>query len=170
MLVPGFPRILTTSMWMMMTRKIKIAAAQYPLDELQDLRAYEAKITRWVEEALEAGAELLVFPEYSSMELASIGGKAGDVQASFDAVSALVPELDRVHSGLAAKHGVTIVAGSGPQPGGLHDECGAYLRATGTGQYDKSCRRRGARPMELSSATLTFLMFHGAHRPLICYA
>jgi hypothetical protein len=38
-------------MWMMMTRKIKIAASQYPLDELKDLAAYEAKITRWVEEA-----------------------------------------------------------------------------------------------------------------------
>ena len=98
-----------------MTRKIKIAAAQYPLDELRDLRAYEAKIRRWTEEAVAAGAKLLVFPEYGSMELASIGGKASDVQTSFDAVSALVPELDRVHSGLAAKHGVTIVAGSGPQ-------------------------------------------------------
>ena len=50
-------------MWMMMTRKIKIAAAQYPLDELKDLAAYEAKITRWVEEAVSAGAGLLVFPE-----------------------------------------------------------------------------------------------------------
>ena len=59
-----------------MTRKIKIAAAQYPLDELKDLAAYEAKITRWVEEAVNAGAGLLVFPEYGSMELASIGGKA----------------------------------------------------------------------------------------------
>ena len=53
-------------MWMMMTRKIKIAAAQYPLDELKDLAAYEAKITRWVEEAVAAGAGLLVFPEYGS--------------------------------------------------------------------------------------------------------
>ena len=64
---------------------------------------------------MNAGAGLLVFPEYGSMELASIGGKAGDVQASFDVVSGLVPELDRVHARLAAKHGVTIVAGSGPQ-------------------------------------------------------
>ena len=115
-----------------MTRKIKIAAAQYPLDELKDLAAYEAKITRWVEEAVGAGAGLLVFPEYGSMELASIGGKAADVQASFDVVSGLVPELDRVHAALAAKHGVTIVAGSGPQrAAGLHDECGAYLWAHG---------------------------------------
>lgn len=98
-----------------MTRKIKIAAAQYPLDELKSFKDYEAKITRWVEEAVGQGAGLLVFPEYGAMELASISGVAGDVKASFDAVSALVPEVDRVHAGLAAKHGITIVSGSGPQ-------------------------------------------------------
>lgn len=62
-------------MWMMMARKIKIAAAQYPLDELNDLKAYEAKITRWVDEAVGAGAGLLVFPEYGAMELAGIGAR-----------------------------------------------------------------------------------------------
>ena len=98
-----------------MTRKIKIAAAQYPLDELQNLAAYEAKITRWVEEAVTAGAKLLVFPEYGAMELAAIGGYAGDVAKSFDAVSALTVEIDRVHAGLASKHGVAIVSGSGPE-------------------------------------------------------
>jgi predicted amidohydrolase len=98
-----------------MTRKIRIAAAQYPLDELKSLSGYRAKITRWVEDAVGNGAQLLVFPEYGAMELASISGAAGDVAASFDVVSSLVPELGRVHGELAAKHGVTIVAGSGPQ-------------------------------------------------------
>jgi predicted amidohydrolase len=126
-------------MWMMMTRKIKIAAAQYPLDELKDLQAYEAKITRWVEEAVNAGAGLLVFPEYGSMELASIGGKAGEVQASFDVVSGLVPELDRVHVKLAAKHGVTIVAGSGPQrrPGCTMNVAHIFGPTGIKGHYDK---------------------------------
>ncbi len=98
-----------------MNRKIKIAAAQYPLDPLQSLAEYEAKITRWVKEAVREGAQLLVFPEYGAMELASIGGTAGDVEASFDAVSQLVPEVDRIHAELAARHHVVIVAGSGPQ-------------------------------------------------------
>ena len=122
-----------------MTRKIKIAAAQYPLDELKDLAAYEAKITRWVEEAVNAGAGLLVFPEYGSMELASVGGKASDVQASFDVVSGLVPELDRVHAKLAAKHSVTIVAGSGPQrrPGCTMNVAHIFGPTGVRGHYDK---------------------------------
>mgnify|MGYP001819434255 FL=1 len=57
-----------------MTGAFKIAAAQYPLDELRSQAEYEAKITRWVEEAAGAGAKLLVFPEYGAMELASLAG------------------------------------------------------------------------------------------------
>ena len=48
-----------------MSRTLSIAAAQYPLSELAGLAGYEAKITRWVEEAVGQGAELLVFPEYA---------------------------------------------------------------------------------------------------------
>ena len=88
---------------------------------------------------MNAGAGLLVFPEYGSMELASIGGKASDVQASFDVVSGLVPELDRVHGGACGETWGDDCCGLGPAaPAGLHDECGAYLRAHGDqGHYDK---------------------------------
>ena len=122
-----------------MTRKIKIAAAQYPLDELKSLAAYEAKITRWVEEAVTAGARLLVFPEYGAMELAAIGGHAGDVAKSFDAVSALTVEIDRVHAGLASKYGVAIVSGSGPQRrSGCTMNVAHIFGPTGVkGSYDK---------------------------------
>ena len=47
-----------------MPRTITVAAAQYNLDEFSDLAAYRDKITRWVENAVAKGAELLVFPEY----------------------------------------------------------------------------------------------------------
>lgn len=46
-----------------MTRMFKIAAAQYPLDEFKSQGEYEAKITRWVEEAVGDGAELLAIGE-----------------------------------------------------------------------------------------------------------
>ena len=133
------------------------------------MRAYEAKITRWVEEAVAAGAKLLVFPEYGSMELASIGGKASDVQASFDAVSGLVPELDRVHSKLAAKHGVTIVAGSGPQrrPGCTMNVAHIFGPTGIKGNYDKIMPTPGERdPWKIASGkTLNvFDVGHRAHR------
>lgn len=98
-----------------MSRTLRIAAAQYPLTEFTSLDQYEAKITRWVEDAVNSGAELLVFPEYGSMELCSIGDRGRDLQVSIDAVSGLVPEIRRIHGALAVRHGVTIVAGSAPE-------------------------------------------------------
>ena len=41
-----------------------VAAAQYPIDRLDSWEAYEAKLTRWVEEAAAQGPKLAVFPEY----------------------------------------------------------------------------------------------------------
>ena len=49
-----------------------LAAAAYPLSSLVDFAEYANKLTIWVEDAVAAGAHLLVFPEYGSMELASL--------------------------------------------------------------------------------------------------
>ena len=74
----------------------KVAAAQYPLDWFDDFSAYETKMSGWVENAAQAGAKLLVFPEYGAMELASLAGKeiAGDLEA-----------LDRLAARRAAARG-----------------------------------------------------------------
>ena len=95
---------------------MKIAAAQYPIERLADWQAYEAKLTRWVEEAAANGANLLVFPEYGAMELASLDpATEGDLAASLDAVSALLPQVDALHAGLALQYGVHILAASAPR-------------------------------------------------------
>lgn len=52
--------------------KIKIAAAQYNIDFLSGWDDYRNKIGRWISEAASREARLLVFPEYASMELASL--------------------------------------------------------------------------------------------------
>jgi predicted amidohydrolase len=97
-----------------MTRKITIAAAQYNLDPLENLAAYRAKITRWVEDAAGQGAEILVFPEYGAMELCSIGNKGHDLEISKMAVSDFNNEITTLHQGLAKKHSITIISGSAP--------------------------------------------------------
>jgi predicted amidohydrolase len=96
-------------------RSLTVAAAQYPLEEMQSIAHYRSKITRWVEDATRQGAEVLVFPEYGSMELSAIGGQGADLHGSIQAVSGLLPEIVAIHQELARKHGVMIVAGSNPQ-------------------------------------------------------
>ncbi|MGH1453564.1 MAG: carbon-nitrogen hydrolase family protein [Paracoccaceae bacterium] len=95
---------------------MKIATAAYPLDWFADWAAYEAKLTAWVAGAAQAGAELLVFPEYGAMELASLaGGKvAGDLRGSIEAVSERVGASDAVLSALALRFGVHILGPSAP--------------------------------------------------------
>ncbi|NUH67252.1 carbon-nitrogen hydrolase family protein [Sulfitobacter sp. S0837] len=95
---------------------MKIATAAYPLDVLTSWAQYEDKLAHWVAEAAVQGAELLVFPEYGAMELATLDGAdvAGDLERSLYAVSDKLEEADRLHARLAAEHNVHIVAASGP--------------------------------------------------------
>lgn len=95
---------------------MKVAAAAYPMDFLESWHAYEEKISRWVSEAAGAGADLLVFPEYGAMELATLSGRdvARDLEASLRAVSDRIPEADALHAKLAQAHGVYILAASAP--------------------------------------------------------
>ena len=72
---------------------MRIATAAYPMDFLESFEAYEAKLRSWVSEAAAAGAQLLVFPEYGAMELATLAGRdvALDLEGSLRAVSDRVP-------------------------------------------------------------------------------
>jgi len=95
---------------------MKIATAAYPLDVLSSWAQYEDKLGAWVSQAAGQGADLLVFPEYGAMELATLDGMdvAGDLERSLFAVSDKLEAADSLHLRLAAEHGVHIVAASAP--------------------------------------------------------
>ncbi|WP_353228552.1 carbon-nitrogen hydrolase family protein [Novosphingobium sp.] len=94
----------------------RVAAAQYPIDQLADWDAYAAKLSRWVAEAAAGGAVLAVFPEYAAMELSSLDpATMGDLQGSIAAVSALLPRVDALHADLSREHGIWLLAGSAPR-------------------------------------------------------
>lgn len=98
---------------------LRIAAAQYPIDEIENFAAYEAKLTRWVEGAARDGAHVLVFPEYGAMELTRIAGAAiaGDLHKGIEALQSVLPEADALQARLAQKHGVFILGASAPVRG-----------------------------------------------------
>lgn len=99
-----------------MKTKVGIAAAAYPLDWFERFADYEAKLSDWVARAAGQGAELLVFPEYGSMELASLGGRAvaEDIEAALHEVARHAPAVDDLHIRLARAHGVHILGASAP--------------------------------------------------------
>ena len=100
----------------MSLRRFKLAAAQYPIDWLEGREAYRAKVTRWVETAAAEDAQLLVFPEYGAMELASLFPEPvpGDLARQLDAVASLEPQLIELHEDLARRHGVHILVPACP--------------------------------------------------------
>jgi predicted amidohydrolase len=110
---------------------LRIAAAQYPIDQPATLAAWQAKLTRWVADGAATGAQLLVFPEYGAIELAAIrGGKiAGDLNATLSAVADLMPKIDAAHVALAAQFGVHILAASGPRYANGRDGTGGIVNS-----------------------------------------
>ena len=94
----------------------RIAVAQYDIEFLTSWEAYEEKVRRWFRDAVGRGARFLVFPEYFSMELASLF--AQDVYSSLErqleALQELLPGFLRCFEDAAREHGVYVVAGSYP--------------------------------------------------------
>ena len=123
---------------------MKIAAAAYPIDWFDDFDAYRSKISRWVVDA--KGADLLVFPEYAAMELASLGGRdvAGDLEASLHQVARHADAMRDLHAALAAEHGCHILAASGPVFDGPRPVNRAVLYGPGgvIGHQDKQIMTR----------------------------
>src|SRR5690606_464423 len=77
---------------------------------------YVGKLRVWVRTAAEQGAELLVFPEYGALELASLAGdeNARDPGRLVDAVNARIKDVDELHGSLAREFEVHICAATGP--------------------------------------------------------
>lgn len=123
---------------------MKIAAAAYPIDWHNRWNEYVGKLRVWVRTAAQNGADLLVFPEYAALELASLAQEenAKDIQRAYAALNARIKDVDELHASLAREFDVLICAGSGP----LKAEGGEIVNRTrlfspdgSVGIQDKQC-------------------------------
>lgn len=118
-----------------------LALAQYPIERLATFEVWQEKLARWVAEAADKGAQLLVFPEYAAMELASLDpASMGDLQGSLRFVAGLLDRIDAHHRDLAMRHGVHILAGSLPCPlpdGRVVNRARLFTPAGNMGHQDK---------------------------------
>ena len=94
----------------------KIATAQYDIGFLADWANYQRKIHRWVTEAAEQNAKILVFPEYASMELASLFGQAvySSLSKQLAAMQSLHSDYLELFKNAAKQHQCIIQSGSFP--------------------------------------------------------
>ena len=95
---------------------VKIASAQYDISFFGVWSAYRNKVERWVNEAAGRDARILLFPEYASMELASLFSK--DVYASLSlqlaAMQSVLDDYIDLYRTLALKHQCYIQSGTFP--------------------------------------------------------
>lgn len=99
-----------------MAATVRIAAAQYPIEFLAGWDAFEEKLSLWVAAAVRGQAELLVFPEYGSMELASLFGPEvySSLTGQLEALQTLHEAYVELYAALARQWKVHILAGSFP--------------------------------------------------------
>lgn len=94
---------------------MRIAAAAYRVEWHPDWASLEAKLTKWVEDAVGQAADLLVFPEYAGAEAALIGHPTPrSLHQHRDAMIVAESAWVGLNSTLASRFGVTILAGSAP--------------------------------------------------------
>jgi predicted amidohydrolase len=99
-----------------MARTLEVATAQYPIDTFCSFADFQAKAARWVQDAVNHGSQLLVLPEYGSMELASLLPEPirDDLHAQVSALQPMRDDVVATWRDLARRHGITLLAPSIP--------------------------------------------------------
>ncbi len=121
------------------SQAFRLAAAQYDIGFLQDWPEYEAKVSLWVGAAVGQGARLLLFPEYFSMELASLFPQEvyRSLSKQLEALQMIYPDFLSLYTDQAKRHGVSIVAGTFPvrQEDGNYRNRSYLFRPDGSSDY-----------------------------------
>lgn len=95
---------------------MKLSCAQYPIGQFASLEDWQANATQWVRDAADAGAQMLLFPEYGGMELASLLPEAlqRDLTGQIAAMQQYHDAFVETYASLARQYGVFVVAPSLP--------------------------------------------------------
>nr|WP_320166076.1 carbon-nitrogen hydrolase family protein [uncultured Methylophaga sp.] len=96
--------------------KVKAAVAQYDIGFFAQWFEFEDKLTQWVSHAAKNGAKLLVFPEYGSMELASLFGESvyKDLGKQLHSMQDIYADYEALYAQLAKQFDVMVLASSFP--------------------------------------------------------
>jgi predicted amidohydrolase len=95
---------------------VTVAAAQYGVEFLGSWQQYADKVAYLVEEAVAQGAQVLVFPEYACLELASLFPISvyTNLHKQLEALQEVLPNFLRLHCQLARENNVYLVASTFP--------------------------------------------------------
>ena len=92
---------------------MRLACLSWPVEPLQDVATYAARLSHWAGEAKAGGADLLLLPEYAGLEIAPSGDAAAELRAAVARAPALLSAMRDV----SVRHGLWLCPGTLPMAG-----------------------------------------------------
>jgi predicted amidohydrolase len=101
--------------------KATFAAAQYPITKHENWENWRAHTEEWVQKAVKNGADVLIFPEYGSMELVSLFSLdiQNDIHRQVRELHNLHDDFCKTYADLAVQYNCVIIAPSLPVTEGV---------------------------------------------------
>jgi predicted amidohydrolase len=100
-----------------MMERIRVAALQYYIRPVQSFEQFRNQVVGLVETAADYKCHLMVFPEYFTVQLLTLGNVRKPMPEQVRDLVQYGPQFVELMSGLARKHRLYIVAGSIPAAG-----------------------------------------------------
>lgn len=115
--------------------RLRIASLQYFIRPVQTFDQFRDQVQALVETAADYKAQLLVFPEYFTVQLLTLGNVKRPIQEQIRDLALQADRFRTLMSDLARQHGLYIVAGTipvvGDGPDRIYNEC-SFFSPTGT--------------------------------------
>ncbi len=107
----------------MTPERIRVAALQFFIRPAQSFEAFRDQVESLVETAADYNCELVVFPEYFTVQLLTLGNIKRPVREQIRDLAAQLPQFQELMSSLARRFRIYIVAGTIPviDPGSDQD-------------------------------------------------
>jgi len=130
----------------MQQERIRVAVLQYFIRPVADFDAFAAQVRGLVQTAADYRCQLIVFPEYFTLQLLTLGDVTRPIQAQVRTLADWVPQVQELISQLAAQQRVYIVAGTMPvwndEGKGITNTCFVFGPDGRFGSQGKLCMTR----------------------------
>jgi predicted amidohydrolase len=102
--------------------RIRVASLQYFIRPVQTFQQFADQVTALVETAADYKCQLLVFPEYFTVQLLTLGDVKRPIDVQVRALAAQVQPYLELLAGLARTHGLYLLGGTIPVPDESSDD------------------------------------------------
>jgi len=112
-----------------MSETLRVAALQYYIRPVESFERFADQVQALVATAADYKARLVVFPEYFTVQLLTLGEPHKPIPDQVRGLAVQVPRFVELMAGLAKRYAVYIVAGSIPgsgDNGALHNDCHVF--------------------------------------------